>query len=351
MHPESDITERSARLKPHKMLLFAIAASLAVHLLMLSGLPLTLPDLSPDRQLLEARLVELKPPPQPAQPDIVKKAAPRKPAPADKPAPQPAAAPPQAEAARAETPAAAEPAATAVSAPPPEPPDSSSETSTAEEARHPAYTHAETEFEVFRGSGGAAAGKTRIVYNADNNGRYSISSITEAKGLVSLFFGTLVQKSEGSITASGLKPGTFTYQYGNDAKKLQRADFAWEESVLHLHTAKGDSTVNLPAGTQDFLSFMYQFMFSPPLENMQITMTNGKKLRTYFYSFEGEEVIHTKAGDLNTVHILKKGDDEEKTELWLAVDYLYLPARIRKTEKDGSVIEQVASSIQARAAN
>jgi len=48
------------------------------------------------------------------------------------------------------------------------------------------------------------------------------------------------------------------------------------------------------------------------------------------------------------VHLLKSSGDEEKTEVWLASDYQYLPVRIRKTEKDGTVIEQIAADIQTR---
>ena len=212
----------------------------------------------------------------------------------------------------------------------------------------PVYQHVETEFEVLRGSNTAAAGVTRIVFNIDANGHYSIISTTQAKGFASLFFGNLTQKSEGSVTADGLKPDFYSYQYGSDAKKSQTANFDWANNILHMHSSRGDSSAKLVTGTQDFLSFMYQFMFMPPLDSMQITMTNGKRLRTYAYSFEGEETVTTKLGELKTVHLLKSSGDEEKTEVWLASDYQYLPVRIRKTEKDGTVIEQIAADIQTR---
>jgi hypothetical protein len=213
------------------------------------------------------------------------------------------------------------------------------------------YSHVETEFEVMRGINASAAGVTRIVFNIDKNEHYSIISTTEAKGLVSLFFGSLTQKSEGTVTENGLKPDFYSYQYGNDAKKSQTANFDWNDNVVHMHSSKGDTTANLVAGTQDFLSFMYQFMFVPPLDSMQIIMTNGKRLRTYSYSFEGEETITTKLGELKTIHLLKGSSDEDKTEIWLATDFQYLPVKIRKTEKDGTVIEQIAASIRTEIPN
>lgn len=216
------------------------------------------------------------------------------------------------------------------------------------EAQKITFSQVETEFEVRRGINSAPAGITKVTFNIDNNGTYTIYSQTQAKGVASLFFGNLIQKSEGSVTDAGLKPDFYSYQYGSDTRKLQSAHFNWSEGVLSLHSNKGESTIKLPEGTQDFLSFMYQFMFRPPLENMQITMTNGKKLRTYDYSFEGEETIGTKLGELKTIHLLKSSSDEDKTEIWLAVDYEYLPVKIVKTEKDGMVIEQLASKLMTK---
>ncbi len=207
------------------------------------------------------------------------------------------------------------------------------------------YTRVEAEFEVKRGSDAAAAGTSRISFYVDKQKHYTIQSQTEAKGLVSLFFSTLQQKSEGSVTDIGLRPDFYSYQYGNNSKKLQTARFDWDNKLLTMRSAKGEKTMPLTSGTQDFLSFMYQFMFVPPLNNLQIIMTNGKKLGTYQYTFEGEEVITSKFGELNTIHLAKASDDEEKTELWLATDYQYLPVKVRKTEKDGTVIEQVISKL------
>jgi len=216
------------------------------------------------------------------------------------------------------------------------------------EPRPPVYQYVETEFEVRRGNDASAAGIARIIFNIDKDGSYQINSTTQAKGLVSLFISDLVQTSEGLVSDQGLVPNFYSYQYGNDKTKMQSASFAWSDRIIVMRSTKGEKTEPLTKGTQDFLSFMYQFMFSPPLENMQITMTNGKRLRTYTYSFSGEERITTKIGELNTIHLLKQGDDDEKTELWLATDYQYLPIKIRKTEKDGSVIEQSVTNISTQ---
>jgi hypothetical protein len=149
------------------------------------------------------------------------------------------------------------------------------------------------------------------------------------------------------VNETGLQPDFFSYQYGNDASKEQTARFSWKQGVLHLRSEKVSKTEPLNSGTQDLLSFMYQFMFSPPLDNTQVIVTNGKNLRTYAYQFVGETTITTGMGNINTIHLIKTDDNQEKTELWLATDYQYLPVKIRKTEKNGEVIEQMITKMSS----
>lgn len=347
------------QLKQHRKLLLAVLPSLVFHGLLFMLFSIELPELESDTQLIEARLVQLDMPqdiakatPKPKQ-DTPKKLAPKPTEPLSKkpPATEPA------------------PEATATGNPSNLGTLSSAtlnmgnlngadlentdmrdtlDNAAYEFAAEPEilpYTRVEAEFEVKRGKDATAAGISRVSFHVDKNQHYIIYSQTEAKGLVSLFFSTLQQKSEGSVTDTGLKPDFYSYQYGSNSKKLQTANFDWEKRLLTLHHAKGETSLPLAVGTQDFLSFMYQFMFVPPLNNLQIIMTNGKKLRTYQYTFEGEETITSKFGELNTIHLAKASDDEEKTEIWLATDYQYLPVKIRKTEKDGTVIEQLVSKL------
>jgi len=343
----------TARLKRHisrhKILLLAIVCSAVLHTLLLSGFSITLPESDEDHQFLDARLVNLPPAkkiqatpapkvskPKPEHKIAAKNNQETKPAsahdinpiaepiqntPPDS-APQPVTEPAAAIAEAADT--------------------AASQDSGIEQLATP-YQHVETEFEVRRGTDTSAIGSTRVSFNIESNGTYAINSTTEAKGLVSLFFNPLIQKSEGAVAAHGLKPNFYSYEYGKNKK--QTASFAWSDGLVLLHTNKADKTEKLPAGTQDLLSFMYQFMFKPPLDNMEISIANGKTVRTYTYSFEGEEVINTKLGKLKTLHILKAGNEEEKTEIWLGIDYQYLPVKIRKTEKNAETIEQTVTKI------
>lgn len=206
----------------------------------------------------------------------------------------------------------------------------------------------EMDYDVLRGANGSKLGETFVRYKSNEDGSYTLSSETKPSGLASLFLPkSLLMKSTGKVTPAGLQPWDYSYELEDKPEKNQYAHLHWLDSTLTMKTAKGEKTEDLPEGTQDFLSFMYQFMFSPPLEEMQLSLTNGKRLRTYEYYFEGEATVSTAVGELDTVHIVRENaEGDEKTELWLAKGYRYLPVKIRKTEKDG-VIEQVVIRISA----
>lgn len=205
-----------------------------------------------------------------------------------------------------------------------------------------AYKYVETEFEVHHEN--SDVGSSRIVFNLDKNRTYILTRVTQIQNQTSLLSDTLTENSEGIVTDKGLIPSFYSYQYGKDPKNSRSVRFAWSNGKLQMHSSKADKSEDLSIGTQDSLSNMYQFMFSPPIENTEVTMINGEKLITYTYNIQGEEQIFTKLGKLNTLHLLISGG-EEKTELWLGVDYQYLPVRVHTTEKNGSSIDQVVTSI------
>ena len=214
-----------------------------------------------------------------------------------------------------------------------------------EEALPPSPSHVEIEYRILRK--GDVAGVERHSYQAGEDGRYTLTSIAEPKGLLALALSDLTQRSEGAVTPQGLKPATFIYRYGKNPDKAQRATFDWEMGKLLMETGSRRQEVPLTDGAQDLMSFMYQFMFVPPLQEMQLAITNGKRLKTYAYGFDGEETLQTPFGKVRCLHIGRSSDDgEEKTDLWLAADYHYLPVKISKTEKDGTVLERIATRLQ-----
>ncbi len=342
----------------YKPLGIALIFSLALHAFLLGKLDLTLPSLKKEMHLIEARIQMPK--------AVVKSVEVPKPEETVAPAPEPLKE--LASEANAEAPSepmpepmVETPVPEVVAEPPPvEPPPvaqiENSEPETQQQEPQPvdiglvinenAYQYVETDFDVRTKIDGSADGKATITYNLTDGSHYQLKWLTAGTGFAALLFPDLLQTSEGLLTKTGLQPVNYLYQFGNKADKTRTANFDWQSKKVVLQTSKGTKTEELPEGTQDLLSFMYQFMYVAPLQTMQISIATGKKLTTYDYSFEGEENINSSLGELKTIHITHNGiDSDEKTELWLAIDYQYVPVKIRKIEKNGNVVEMVATRI------
>lgn len=217
---------------------------------------------------------------------------------------------------------------------------------TEDEQPSPPYRHVVTEYAVYVNGERRSAGTASIEYLRDNAEGYSLRWLVEGKGVLKLLYPSLEQQSRGEVGPAGLKPHYYRYAFGS--RKTYEATFNWDMSELTLKTSKGEQKHELPANTQDILSFMYQFMFVPPLQDMRVILTNGRRLGEYEYVFEGEETLEIAEQSVLTLHIAhSRGDTDEKVELWLASGYRYLPVKIKKLEKNGMVIEQVATRLIA----
>ena len=208
------------------------------------------------------------------------------------------------------------------------------------------YKKVVIDYDVRRSLDGSPVGAARTMYFLGENNQYSIKNEVEAKGFVSLFYwNKLVQTSDGIVTPEGLKPKNYHYQFGSKIDNF--AVFDWESKKIITTISGKTSEFDMLEGSQDMLSFMYQFMFEPPLTKMKIFITNGKNYKPYDYSYIGEEIIETEMDKILTMHIAKFNyNNEERIDLWLAKDYRYLPVKIRKTEKDGSILDQTAKKIE-----
>ncbi len=346
-------------------LALALLVSLLLHVLVLSGMNLEMPDMMAEHDTLKVvlapkpKLVEAK---KPAIPKPVPQPVRKKSKPVIKPTQEPQ--PPRLLSPSEPIPVPAKPVDKPTPAwvpetvaepvpktePDPGVDDGIDSSYVAEEYQAPkGYRRVNAEYRLFYNKG-PSVGVVRHTYRAEDNGTYHITATAEASGLASLFVrGKFVQQSDGVVTEHGLRPNLFVYSRGGDAAKDLKAAFNWESGMLTMESRrKGIFTLPLIDGAQDMLSFMYQFMFVPPLVQMHLAITNGKKFRVYSYGFEGEETLKTDIGNLRTLHIAKYSiDGNEKTELWLAPDYRYLPVKISQTEEDGDLVVQIVKHLEA----
>jgi hypothetical protein len=182
---------------------------------------------------------------------------------------------------------------------------------------------------------------------------YRLASRSETTGIVDVFTSRyLTYQSHGSVTREGLRPDTFVMSRKRGrgrGPEEARARFDWANGSVTLGPAAGQREQPLPRGSQDIVSFMYQLALDPPVPGrLRVSITNGSRLQIYELDVLPEETIATPMGALRALPVKQvRTPGAESLELWLAVDYRYLPVRIRFFDREGKAQgEQLVSEIR-----
>lgn len=199
----------------------------------------------------------------------------------------------------------------------------------------------EVSYDVIK-SGIKAATITEI-FTRDKNG-YHIDSVSKAVGFVALIKPEIITvTSEGTVTAQGLRPLTFTNKRKLDSDRNTSADFDWANKRITLNDRGRKRTEKLPDGTQDRLSAMYQFMFAP-LKNatrLDFHMTNGSKVDIYNYLLTPSQNVTVPLGTFNALYVTNSPKtNESRTEIWLATEHYNFPYKMVITDPDGDKLIQ-----------
>ncbi|MES2547885.1 MAG: DUF3108 domain-containing protein [Pseudomonadota bacterium] len=190
-----------------------------------------------------------------------------------------------------------------------------------------------------------------VVENFSQDGKqYKIDSVTKGIGVYALL-GERKLSSSGSVTKDGLKPKHFELHQGDNRKKSLISDFDWANKTLNMQVKGEVRTQALEKGTQDLLSYAYQFMFMPAkaraAQKINVTLTTGKKLDQYQYKILARGLKLDAANtQFKTMHIANApaaGDD--KKQLWLAQDQHFLPVQYQLTDENGANFEQTLTKI------
>ena len=369
---------------PRRALVFITAVVLALHWLVLSGVPLAWDSpAQPPRQVFSTRSIAPAPPPVAVEspgvtavPVAAPQPAPRKKAPSPKRPPAPAAqdrpepAPTAAPVAEAEAPADTG-AATTVASATPETPATDTAPAPAPAASAPAApaepatedTQAGTGVDIRPPGGpGRSAGAppppvrmpapTRLAFDVNGQAKkfaYSARAELlwqhdgnryEARQEISAFLvGTRTQRSVGTVTKQGLLPEKFS-------------DKSRSEQAAHFDYAKGRVTfsANTPdaaagPGVQDRLSLFIQLgamLAADPgrfVPGTQITLTtvSARSADRWTFTVEGPETLDLPAGPTPALKLLRlpRKDYDQKAELWVAPGLGYLPVRIKLIQANG----------------
>ena len=211
-----------------------------------------------------------------------------------------------------------------------------------------APTRIDAEYQVSKG--GLVIGRMVESYerNADT---YVIRSTTSSEGALKLFLDdSIILSSEGRVGPHGLEPAVFEQKRAGNASRDIHATFDWTAGVMRSQFRGESKDVELPPGTQDRISIMYQFMnVSPKGDTFEFPMANGRKVERYTYRRTGEATLKTPAGDFETIHyerVVREG--ESKAEVWLAKDRFNFPVRVVFDDPKGLRLEQSLMALKVR---
>ncbi len=168
-------------------------------------------------------------------------------------------------------------------------------------------------------------------------------------GQMSLWFMAITEFSVIEPQESlSIRPVEYKLQRkGLSSSKDYHLNFQWDENIAK-NRLKGDSwEMPIQPGYQDMLSHQLQFRLQllcdeDPRETYSFPLIKKKRERTYSYKLEGEELLKTPLGDLNTLHFVKQERKPGRTmEIWLAKDWDFLIAKLRYQE-DGDSSHQLS---------
>lgn len=330
-------------MKIRRRFLFALLASLMLHLGVISGPGWQVPSLDePEEQpALDARLAA------PAKatgqggaaPKPVKRRLRPKPvAPRPAPAPAPVEAPKVSD---GDTPTEEEPIAPTVTAPVTAEPEPAVAVSAPSEIALPRRVR--IHYDVTMGENGFVIGETIQELQHDGT-TYSLRSIAETTGLVGLVRpAKVVNVSEGDVVNGTLRPRQFRVE--RSSGKNESAQFDWG---LGRVTLSGGREFALEAATQDMLSMFCQLSVMPVDAGwVSLPVVTGKKVERYDFEVLGQQKLETPRGERMTIHLRsRQTTGKESTEVWLDLADSRLPVKIRHVDRRGDMFEQIADRIE-----
>lgn len=194
-------------------------------------------------------------------------------------------------------------------------------------------------FIVYKGEQGMEVGQEIHQWEMAD-GAYRLTGTLETTGLAAVFKPLrIVKDSRGRVDGEGLHPEHFVVT--RDGKETgERADFDLTAGTVSV---AGRAAQAFAAGSQDLMSFHYQLAMLLPAGRLDIGLATGKKYAHYHFELVGEEKLTTPAGSFRTRHY--RASDDSVTEVWLAVDRAGVPVKIRHTDRNGDVFDEVAAEV------
>lgn len=162
--------------------------------------------------------------------------------------------------------------------------------------------------------------------------------------------GARVQTSTGQLGAHGLEPTRF----GDKVRSEVAAHFDYDKNKITFSANTPD--VPLLPGAQDHLSVMLQMASmlaaDPKLFTRGSTLSfqavGPKSADAWVFTIGATEKLDLPGGGVNALRVWREpnGEYDSRVEIWFAPEFAYLPVRIRLTQANGDVADQLWKSTQ-----
>jgi len=198
----------------------------------------------------------------------------------------------------------------------------------------------------------SAVADGRAVYSWEREGdSYRIRGEAEAEGFFTLFLeGRVLQESRGAVTASGLRPESFSERRPNASEEGLRFDWSARQVTFER---KGETrTSALEDNTVDWLSMIFQLAHAPPSSGAtELQVFTQRRMYKFKLQVLGVEEIEIPLGRVRALHLRHHDParSNDSVDVWLGLDQHNLPVKMRyPVARNRFMVEQVATRVSAR---
>ena len=211
-------------------------------------------------------------------------------------------------------------------------------------------TQVEAEYDI--STGGITIGHVSETYVRKGD-TYRIESTTRTEGVLKLFRDeTVVLRSEGRFGAGGLQPLRLRAAPQRRPQPRHPRGLRLGRRRCCAPSTSGETTTHaLPAGTQDRLSIMYQFMNVAPRGDACActcpTAARWSSTPTARWTSPGSRRRRASSPP-STTSASRKARRKARAQLWLAKDRFNIPVRVVFEDAKGLRLEQTIVSLTTR---
>ncbi|WP_263080225.1 DUF3108 domain-containing protein [Endozoicomonas sp. Mp262] len=145
------------------------------------------------------------------------------------------------------------------------------------------------------------------------------------------------ESSEFSLSDGTIKPEAYRYKRSGiiGSKPEEKALFDWKQSQVNWENDEKHWAIKLQTGALDNLSYQTQLRMDLAAGKKELNYLIADDDEVYLRSFviEGEEVLSTDAGKLNTVRVrIKRDNNKRETWIWFAKDWDFFFVKLLQKE-------------------